>query len=302
MRAKPTEPTLAQVETTGRPVLRSRAWLMAGGLLVTLLVALSTIGVSQPVGAVVVLLAAGGGAVGVLVWALRRTRRQRRTYEDKLTAWAAERSAHTERLRIARDLHDLASHGLGLITVRAAAARSVTGPAGDAERVAALTDIEHAGRQATTELRRLLTVLRSPGDEAPLRPAETLYDLPRIVDTAHVSGVAAALDVADLGDVSAGTQLTVCAIVREALANTARHAGPTRARVTVRRDNDTIVVTVTDDGPDPSWVPHPGAGTGLAGLRERVSALGGSLRTGRFGHGYQLTARLPEAADRPEKQ
>ena len=283
-------------------MLRSRVWLVATVLLTVLVLMLLTTGTGNAAAAAAVVGVVAVGALAVLTWALLVTRRQRRAYENELTAWAAERAAHAERLRIARELHDLASHGLGLITVRAAAARTVTGPAGDAERAAALADIERAGRQATTELRRMLAVLRGPGDESPLRPAETLADLPRVVEAARAGGVTATLEVDELGEVSGGTQLAVCAIVREALANTARHAGPGEARVTVRREGDTIVVTVTDDGPGAGWVPHPGAGAGLAGLREQVMALGGTLHAGRVGRGYQLTARLPEAPDREERR
>ena len=283
-------------------MLRSRVWLVATVLLTVLVLMLLTTGTGNAAAAAAVVGVVAVGALAVLTWALLVTRRQRRAYENELTAWAAERAAHAERLRIARELHDLASHGLGLITVRAAAARTVTGPAGDAERAAALADIERAGRQATTELRRMLAVLRGPGDESPLRPAETLADLPRVVEAAGAGGVTATLEVDELGEVSGGTQLAVCAIVREALANTARHAGPGEARVTVRREGDTIVVTVTDDGPGAGWVPHPGAGAGLAGLREQVMALGGTLHAGRVGRGYQLTARLPEAPDREERR
>lgn len=286
------------MESADRPVLRSRVWLVATVLLAVLVLALLTTGTGNPVAAATIVFLTLAGALAVLAWALVITRRQRRAYEDELTAWAAERAAQAERLRLARELHDLASHGLGLITVRAAAARTVTGPAGDAERAAALADIERAGRQATTELRRMLAVLRGPGDETPLRPTETLADLPRVVEAARVSGVTATLELGDLGEVSGGTQLAVCAIVREALANTARHAGPAAARVTVRRADDAIVVTVTDDGPVAGWVPQPGAGAGLAVLRERIGALGGTLTAGPAGRGYRLTARLPEAADR----
>ena len=245
---------------------------------------LATVGVDRPVAVVTSVLLSGVIAFVVLIWALARSGQQRRAYEEDLTAWAAERAAQTERLRIARDLHDLASHGLGLITVRAAAARTLDGPAGDAERSRALADIERTGRAATTELRRMLGVLRTPGSEAvPLRPAETLADLHEIVEAARVGGVIAALTVEDLGDVSAGAQLTVCAVVREALANTARHAGPVAARVAVRREGGAVVVTVEDDGPAPGWQPHPGAGQGLTGLRERVATLGGVLRRERRG-------------------
>ncbi|HLU44682.1 MAG TPA: histidine kinase [Natronosporangium sp.] len=288
------------MESVDRPVLRSRVWLVAASLLAGLGFLLLATGTNHPVGTAVILTTVTAGALTVVAWALVNARRQRRAYEDKLTAWAAERAAQAERLRIARELHDLASHGLGLITVRAAAARTVTGAAGDTERIAALTDIERAGRQATTELRRMLAVLRGPGDEPPLRPAETLDDLPRILDAARSGGVTVTCALADLGEVSASTQLAVCAVVREALANTARHAGPSRAHVTVAREQDAIVVTVTDDGPVPGWMPHSGAGMGLASLHERVSALGGVLHAGRAGRGYRVTARLPEPTDQAE--
>lgn len=274
---------------------RSRVWLTTAVILASLTIVLALAGVEQPVAVLTTVLVYAGIAVAVLVWALVRGRQQRRAYEDELTDWAAERAAQAERLRIARDLHDLASHGLGLITVRAAAARTLDGPDGDSERARALADIERTGRAATTELRRMLTVLRTPGDEAaPLRPAETLDDLPGIVEAAGAGGVTATLDADDLGDVSAGVQLTVCAIVREGLSNTARHAGPAGARVVVRRTPGALAVTVEDDGPVPGWQPHPGAGQGLAGLRERVATLGGTLHTAEVGAGFRLTVRLPD--------
>lgn len=290
------KPRLGQVEPTARPVLRSRVWLTAALVLAALVVVLATVGVDQPVAVITSVLLSGVIAFIVMIWALVRSGQQRRAYEEDLTTWAAERAAQAERLRIARDLHDLASHGLGLITVRAAAARTLDGASGDAERARALADIERAGRAATTELRRMLGVLRAPGGEAvPLRPAETLTDLDAIVDAAGVGGVTADLAVEDLGDVSAGAQLTVCAIVRESLANIARHAGPARARVAVRRDGGAVVVTVEDDGPAPGWRPHPGAGQGLTGLRERVATLGGALRAEAVGPGFRVTARLPDS-------
>lgn len=291
-----------RVDPADRPVLRSRAWRIAIALLAAMLLALSTVGIDDPAGAIAILLVAAAIAAAVLGWALIRTRRQRLAHEDELTAWAAERAVQAERLRIARELHDLASHGLGLITVRAAAARTVGGAAGEAERAAALADIERAGRETTTELRRMLTVLRTPGDDAPLRPAATLRELPGIVAAAARSGIAATLELAELGPVSAGTQLTICAIVREALANTARHAGPTAVRVRVGWDADAIAVAVSDQGPAAGWLPQLGAGAGLAGLHEQVRALGGTLRAGPDEHGWLLTARLPEPLHAAERR
>ncbi|MFJ2298541.1 sensor histidine kinase [Oerskovia paurometabola] len=280
------------METTARPVLRSRVWPIAGGLVGALVLVLATLGVDRPVTALVVLLVATAVTAGVLAWALVRSRRERRAYEEDLTGWAAERAAQAERLRIARDLHDLASHGLGLITVRAASARTVPGPDGDAERAQALADIERAGRDATTELRRMLAVLRSPGDDAPLRPAETLDDLPQIVESARTAGLDVTLDTEDV-TVSAGVGLGICSVVREALANVLRHAGPTRVRVVLSRRSTGLRLVVEDDGPAPGWAPRPGAGVGLVGLRERVVALGGSLASGPCGRGFRVEAALP---------
>jgi signal transduction histidine kinase len=94
--------------------------------------------------------------------------------------------------------------------------------------------------------------------------------------------------------VSAGAQLTVCAVVREALSNALRHAGPTRARVEVARRGGVLVATVRDDGPVDDAKAHPGAGQGLVGLRERVTALGGTLDAAPQGRGFALTARIPD--------
>lgn len=275
-------------------MLRSHGWPVAGAVLAVLLLVLSAVGVDQPVVAVGAAAVAVGTATLVLVWAVLHDRRRRRSYEDDLTAWAAERAIQSERLRIARDLHDLASHGLGLITLRAAAARRTRGPAAKAEHTAALADIERAGRAATTELRRMLAVLREPGADVPLRPADTLADLPAIAAGVADVGVTATLDTGPTGPVSAGVQLTVCAVVREGLANVARHAGPVAARVGVRREGDGLVVRVDDDGPAGDWRPHRGAGRGLTGLRERVGALGGTLEAGASGRGFGIEARIPD--------
>lgn len=276
----------------GRPTRGSDAWTAGVGVLVVVAVLMLVVGGSRQV---TVLLPAGIALLAVLVavglWL--RARRQRREHEERLTAWAGERAAQAERLRIARDLHDIASHGLGLITVRAAAARATA--ADCAERSAALGDIERVGRETTTELRRMLAVLRSPASErAPRRPAETLDDLPRIVEAARGDGLRVELDVTGPGEVSAGAQLTVCAVVREALTNALRHAGPTRVRVEVARRGGVVITTVRDDGPTGDAQAHPGAGQGLVGLRERLTALGGTLHAAPRGRGFVLTARIPD--------
>ncbi|WP_199742245.1 sensor histidine kinase [Streptomyces triticirhizae] len=278
---------------TERPRWRSYDRRVVATVLAVVLLVLFAFGVNSTTGWWVALLVNAAMSVSVLTWALRRTRAQRLRYEDDLTAWAAERAIGTERLRIAHDLHDLVSHGIGLITVRAAAARRMTGPEGEAERAEALADIERVGRETTTELRRMLAVLRAP-HSAPLRPADTLDALPAIVAAANASGLAATLDMDDLGEVTPGVQLAICAVVREALHNAVRHAGPTRARVTLRRDGEALTVDVRDAGPVEGWRSQPGAGHGLAGLRERLTALGGTLRAAPAADGFRLAARIPD--------
>ncbi|TCP54331.1 signal transduction histidine kinase [Tamaricihabitans halophyticus] len=278
---------------TKRPVWSSRAWSAASCVLAALLLVVLAFGSNlSGTTVIVVLVAIALTASGVTGWALLRTRRQRREFEEQLASWAGERAVQAERLRIARDLHDLASHGLGLMTVRAATA-NLTGEHEDAERRQALTDIERTGREATAELRQLLTVLRDaetpPG---PLRPAESLDDLPEIIAGAELAGLTVHTDLGDLGAVAASAQLTVCAIVREALANSARHAGPTTASVTLRRAGDLIRVSVHDNGPVAGWHPQPGAGHGLTGLRERLAAHRGTLTTDARDDGFRVLAEL----------
>jgi signal transduction histidine kinase len=278
---------------------RSRVWPVAAVVLVVLVAVLFTTGTT---GRVTVLLPSliAATAVAFAIWAVRRSRLNRADYEARLTEWAAGEAVLAERLRIARDLHDIVSHGLGLITVRAAATRHLTGGADpDVDELrAALADIETAGRHATGELRRMLTVLRAEDDDVPRGPAEGLAELPGIVASAGVAGLRTELTVQELGEVSQGVQMTVCRTVREALNNAARHAGPTDVRVRVHRDGDAVVVTISDSGPDGPWPAAPGAGHGLAGLRERVTGLGGSFLAERAGAGFRVAARIPDEAQR----
>lgn len=262
---------------------------LIAALAVVLTLAMCTVGVEGPVARMIPVII-GGSAAATAFWAVRRWRSGRIEYERRLTAWAATEAVLEERLRIARDLHDLVSHGLGLITVRAAATRHLeqSGPIR-----AALDDIEETSRQATAELRRMLAVLREPGT-VPLAPADTLDTLPEIVRAAGTAGLRPSLASGELGVVSPGVQVAICRAVREGLANVARHAGPVDVAVRVHRDGRHVVVTVADDGPAPGWRAVPGAGHGLAGLRERVGSLGGGLVAEPVDGGFRLTARVPD--------
>ncbi|BCJ39527.1 hypothetical protein GCM10010168_62250 [Actinoplanes ianthinogenes] len=279
-----------------RPAWRSRSVPVVAAVAVVLVMAMCTVGATGPAARLVPPLI-GGGAVAAAVWAVRRWRSDRAAYESRLTAWAASEAVLAERLRIARDLHDLVSHGLGLITVRAASTRHLP----KSEQVAAaLGDIEETSRGATAELRRMLTVLRGPAGEAvSRRPAEDLGTLPEIVAWAETAGLRPRLAVEAVGEVSPGVQVAVCRTVREALSNVVRHAGPTEVDIELRRDGDFVTVVVADRGPDsPGWHGTPGAGHGLLGLRERVGSLGGTLAAEPVEGGFRLTARIPDEVPR----
>ena len=277
-----------------RPARRSRVLPLAGAAMAVVLLVGLTFGVT---GALAVTLPIGitAATITVAVWAVIRLRAERAAHDDALTEWASSGAVLAERLQIARDLHDIVSHGLGMITVRAAAARHLdTNGANRADLVQALADIEAASREATVELRRMLGVLRNADDPAPRAPAGSLASLPGIIEAATRAGLQVDLQSEHLGEVSPGVQLVISSIVREALANTIRHAGPTRALVHLGRHGSLITATITDAGPVPGWQAAPGAGHGLIGLRERIHALGGTMSAGPHQSGYRVSARLPD--------
>ena len=265
------------------------------------------------------------GLVAASLW-LRR--RDRRAHERRLTQETAARAVAEDRLVIARELHDAVSGNLGAITVRCAVARRLeTTP--DGLRTA-LDDVETASREATDALRRMLAVLRDenmpptpgalaaiPAGDAPVSgpgPVNSLAEaLRELIDRARRTGVAVDLDAdahigADAGaaqatamtdGLPAPTAQAAARVVAEALANTARHAGPTRARVTLRREPGLLRIAVVDDGPAAGWEPHPGAGQGLRGLHETLTALGGTLTAGPRADapGFAVEAILPIPTD-----
>ena len=265
------------------------------------------------------------GLVAASLW-LRR--RDRRAHERRLTQETAARAVAEDRLVIARELHDAVSGNLGAITVRCAVARRLeTTP--DGLRTA-LDDVETASREATDALRRMLAVLRDenlpptpgalaavPTGELPAAgpgPVNSLAEsLQELIGRARRTGVAVDLDAeahigADAGvaqaeamtdGLPAPTAQAATRVVAEALANTARHAGPTRARVTLRREPGRLCIAVVDDGPATGWEPHPGAGQGLRGLHETLTALGGTLTAGPRADapGFAVEAILPIPTD-----
>ncbi|MGW1137445.1 sensor histidine kinase [Streptomyces zhihengii] len=217
-----------------------------------------------------------------------RAERAERTREEEAARRVAE-----ERLRIARDLHDLLAHSITLIGVQTSVASHVLTV--DPERLdraaiaAALEDIAETCRTARGELRTTLEVLRADGPECD-GPLPDLAALPGLVRTA---GARLDLRTGD-GPLPPAVAAAAYRIVQESLTNAVRHAGPdVRVDVRLERLADSLRVTVTDDGRGPA-AGH-GGGFGIIGMRERARSVGGTLTTGpRPGHpGYEVAARLP---------
>jgi signal transduction histidine kinase len=240
------------------------------------------------------------GAFLVTAWALGETMRARdESSAAKATAVEMEKAEHDravaaeERARIARELHDITAHHISVVTLQAGAARMLA-EAGQMPDVELLSGIETAGRQAMIEIRQALGVIRSSPDGA--APLPGIEQLPDLVDRLGSAGVAVTVDGTP-GPLPHSLGLTVYRIVQEGLTNVARHSAASAARVSLRREQDSLAVTITDDGP-PRAVRLPGpGGHGLTGLRERVSGYGGHLHTGtRPGGGFELRAVLPVLA------
>ncbi|MFF0448270.1 sensor histidine kinase [Streptomyces sp. NPDC004609] len=227
-------------------------------------------------------------------WELGRAARERRAFAVRTGEQLAQRAVTEERLRIARELHDVVTHSMGLIVVKAGVANHVVRTRPGEIDVAhdALRVIEATGRGALTELRQMLGVLRSQSGErlpAALGPAPGARDLPGLARRAG-----AELRTGNLDRLPEGVGLTVYRIVQEALTNVLRHAGPGAAsRVSVQDVDGEVWITVSDDGPPAPAGPE---GHGIAGMRERVALYGGTFTAGpRGGRGFEVRATLPYA-------
>jgi signal transduction histidine kinase len=239
----------------------------------------------------------------------------------------ARRAVADERLRIARELHDVVAHNLSVVVVHAQALRSVVNR--DPERALSLaSSIEETGREALEEMRHLLGVLRAsdgagpgeadvdadaddagpldpgpldraPLDRGPLDPQPGLDALEGLVAQVRRAGLTVTLTTSgEPRRLPPAIELSAYRIVQEALTNVLKHAGPARAAVAVGYQDDTLVLDVTDDGRGAAaGLDHPavpGSGHGLVGMRERVALFGGQLSTGpRAGGGFGVRARIP---------
>jgi signal transduction histidine kinase len=208
----------------------------------------------------------------------------------------AHRAVARERARIARELHDVIAHSVGLITVQAGAANLVFDENPQAA-LSSLSSIERTGRLALGELRRLLGVLRTDDQGEDLRPQPSLDRLDELVAEVEEAGVEVTVTVeGDLRNLPTAVGLSAYRILQEGLTNVLKHAGRwARADVVVRRTQDQLILEVADDGRGaPSEVSKVVGGHGLIGMRERVALFGGRMSSGpRSGGGFFVRNEIP---------
>ncbi|MGW1453107.1 sensor histidine kinase [Micromonospora sp. NPDC002411] len=231
-------------------------------------------------------------AVGVVVRVNRESAARTRAEEARTRAEQARRQADEERLRIAQEVHDVVGHGLAAISMQAEIALHLL-PKRPEQAETALTAISRTSREALDELRVTLGAVRQGAERGPV---PGLARLPALRDRLAGAGLTVETRVTgDPRELPAAADLTAYRVVQEALTNVLRHAGVTSAEVTVDYRADEVTVEVTDRGTGTgAAVSGGGDGHGLAGMRERVEALGGRLDTGpRSGGGFRVYARLP---------
>ena len=221
-----------------------------------------------------------------LAEAVERAARAERAQAEQAAAAVAE-----ERARIARELHDIVSHSLSVVTIQTQAVRLRLRPDQQQDE-RDLAAVETTARQALAEMRRLFGVLRTQGDAVSLAPQPGLSELDPLLAQVRAAGLDVELvrqgeDV----DLPPGVDLAAYRIVQEGLTNTLRHARARRAWVTLRQGESMLDVVVADDGRGP--VGTGAGGPGLVGVRERVQLYGGTVEAGaRPGGGFRLAASL----------
>jgi signal transduction histidine kinase len=271
--------------------------------------------------------ATGVALILIIVWMVGISAQQRRSYTARVREQVATAAVTEERLRIARELHDVVAHSMTVVAVQAGFGEYVFEREPEQAR-AALGNIQHVTREALSDMQRLLGVLRQdgtgqtavapagepkqgqaagPARQLELAPAPGLADLERLVSTTAGAGVR--VDLASTGvhrDIPPGIDRSAFRIVQEALTNVVKHSGASTCRVLVGYEPDGLTVEITDPGGDGTAARETthanGTGHGILGMRERVSLSGGEFTAGpRPGQGFEVIAHFPlPAPPRPK--
>ncbi|MCT2547097.1 MULTISPECIES: sensor histidine kinase [Streptomyces] len=244
--------------------------------------------------------AAWGQELGIAAWVVAiiaaaefvRVRREQWADRRAEREAAEQRRADEERLRMARELHDVLAHSISVINVQSSVGLALLDSDPEQAR-AALTTIKAASKEALGEVRQVLDTLRTPGD-APRAPAPGLGRLPELVEQAARTGLTVTVETeGERPAVPPGADLAAFRIVQEALTNVVRHSGSRTARVRIGYGPGRIRLRVDDEGPATDG-DAGGSGNGLAGMRERAAALGGTIEAGpRPDGGFRVSAELP---------
>jgi signal transduction histidine kinase len=221
-----------------------------------------------------------------------RGRRERAADAARLRREEARRRVSDERLRIARELHDVVAHNISLINVQAASTLHLLDPGADPRAAEALATIKQVSRETLVELRSVLGALRQVDEAAPRGPAPSLASIDELFARAAATGISTDVDVRGTArPLPVAADLAAYRIVQEALTNVARHSGTTAASVRIEYGDGDVIVQVDNDGrTNGAVVP----GNGITGMTERAVALGGKVQAGpRPGGGFRVRAWIP---------
>lgn len=244
-----------------------------------------------------------GPAILYVVWGfgfVYRTMRGRQTNLETETARLrqerderARAAVADERARMARELHDAVAHSVSMMVMQVGAVRRRIGTEQERER-GALEDVEQAGREAVTELRQLVGILRQGEEDEARMPRPGLARVGELVERMRGAGLAVELEVrGEAQTLPAGVDLAAYRIVQESLTNVLKHAAGARARVEIAHRPAEVRLAIVDDGAGGTRGGE-GNGHGLVGMRERVGLYGGELHAGpRAEGGFEVRARLP---------
>jgi signal transduction histidine kinase len=256
-------------------------------------------GYSLPLSGVFTGIAFSGAALALgLYQASRRAyaqqQRERAERLERERELLDQQAAAQERLRIARELHDVVAHDVSMMVIQAQALEATVDH--EPARRGAQT-IAELGRDAMGEMHRTLELMRADGAEGERRPQPALDDLGPLLDRAQAAGVDVELSVkGDPRPLPAGVELSAYRIVQEALTNVIKHSRSDRAWVELRYRKDGLQLEIRDQGVGAASSELPRSGHGLVGMRERVALYGGSIEAGPVdGRGYRVLATLPYA-------
>jgi signal transduction histidine kinase len=284
----------AAAHTSGRTTYEAGAIVVVGQI----------VGYAPALGTGAIQQAFGEWVFFALAWALGKTLRWRQLRGDRLEARTVELEAAREqqvqtavaeeRAQIARELHDVVAHSVSLMVLQAGAARQAFDQQPEKAR-ASLLSVETTGRSAMSELRRLLGILRKPGEVDDLAPQPSLRHVDLLIAGMRQAGLEVELEVVGGGEPAPpGVDLAAYRIVQEGLTNVLKHSAPCHAWVKIRSDRAAVEVSIENDGAVRDGSNGAGTGHGLIGMRERTGVYGGTLEAGpRPGGGFSVRARLP---------